>query len=72
MPFESESGLTGAAQMADKDLVLYSGLLVSFQVQRQCDIATLENAIAKIRRDIERSLERHLPSGCAADLQRMA
>lgn len=54
------------------DLLLYSGVLVSFRVPRQFDILLLDEAILRIKYDIERSVETHLPSGCVADFQRMA
>lgn len=56
----------------ERDLVLYPGVLVSFRVPRDCDTALLDAAIANIRRDVEKSVERHLPSGCFAELQKMA
>jgi len=54
------------------DLLLYPGILVSFLVPRECDTALLDEAIKKIGSDIELSVERHLPSGCVAEFQRMA
>ena len=58
--------------MADHDLVLYPGVFVSFRVPRQYEAAVLDEAIAKIKLDIEKSIERHLPGGCVAELQKMA
>jgi hypothetical protein len=58
--------------MAEQDLVVYPGVLVSFRVPQQCEAAVLDEAIAKISRDIEESIERHLPAGCVAELQKMA
>jgi hypothetical protein len=58
--------------MAEHDLVLYPGVLVSFRVPRQCEAAVVDEAIARIRSDIEKSIERHLPVGCVAELQKMA
>jgi hypothetical protein len=58
--------------MPEPDLVLYSGVLVSFHVPRRGDSRALEAAIANIKRDIEKSIDAHLPPGCAADLQTMA
>jgi hypothetical protein len=58
--------------MAEHDLVLYPGVLVSFRVPQQYEAAVLDEAIARIRCDIEKSIERHLPAGCVADLQKMA
>jgi hypothetical protein len=58
--------------MAERDLVLYPGVLVSFRVPRQYEAAVLDEAIAKIKRDIEESIQRHLPAGCVAELQKMA
>ena len=59
-------------ETSQRDLLLYSGVLVSFLVPRQCDTALLDEAIIKIRSDIERSVDKHLPPGCVAELQRMA
>ena len=58
--------------MAETDLVLYPGVLVSFRVPRQYEAAVLDEAIARISSDIEMSIERHLPVGCVAELQKMA
>jgi hypothetical protein len=58
--------------MAEHDLVVYPGVLVSFRVPQQCEARLLDEAIARIRYDIEKSIERHLPAGCLADLQKMA
>ena len=58
--------------MTEHDLVLYPGVLVSFRVPRQYETALLDEAIARIKRDIEKSIECHLPSGCVAELQKMA
>jgi hypothetical protein len=58
--------------MAENDLVLYPGIFVSFRVPQQYEAAVLDEAIAKIRFDIETSIERHLPVGCVAELQKMA
>jgi hypothetical protein len=58
--------------MSDCDLVLYPGVLVSFRVPRQVEAAVLDEAIARIKHDIEKSVERHLPDGCIAELQKMA
>ena len=58
--------------MAEHDLVVYPGVLVSFRVPQQCEAAVLDEAIARIRYDIEKSIERHLPAGCVVDLQKMA
>jgi hypothetical protein len=77
---ESESGLTnlwgdGSAvknAMSDHDLVLYPGILVSFRVPRHYEAAAFDEVIARIKRDIEKSVERHLPAGCVAELQKMA
>ena len=79
---ESESGLAvwkiarlvqSKKAMAENDhVVLYPGVLVSFRVPRQYESAVLDEAIAKIRFDIEKSIERHLPVGCVAELQKMA
>ena len=57
--------------MVQRDLVFYPGVLVSFRVPPQIEAAVLDEAIAKIKRDIENSIGRHLPSGCVADLQKM-
>jgi hypothetical protein len=58
--------------MAEHDLVVYPGVLVSFRVPSQFEAAVLDEAIARISSDIEKSIERHLPAGCVADLQKMA
>jgi hypothetical protein len=58
--------------MSERELVVYPGVLVSFRVPRQIEADVLDEAIAKIRRDIEQSVERHLPAGCVAELQKMA
>ncbi len=58
--------------MAEHDLVLYPGVLVSFRVPPQIEAAVLDEAIARIKRDIEKSIERHLPAGCVAELEKMA
>ncbi len=58
--------------MAERDLVLYPGVLVSFRVPQLYEAAVLDEAIARITHDIEKSIERHLPAGCVADLQKMA
>lgn len=58
--------------MAENDLVLYPGVLVSFRVPRQYEAGVLDEAIERIRRDIEKSIERHLPADCVAELQKMA
>lgn len=58
--------------MAENDLVLYPGVLVSFRVPRQYETAVLDEAIARIKRDIEQSIARHLPADCVAELQKMA
>jgi hypothetical protein len=58
--------------MAAHDLVLYPGVFVSFRVPQQCDVTVVDEAIAKIRCDIEKSIERHLPVGCFAELEKMA
>lgn len=58
--------------MPEPALVLYSGVLVSFHVPRDCRTAEVDAAIAMIRRDIEKSIRDHLPPECAADLQTMA
>jgi hypothetical protein len=58
--------------MTEHDLVLYPGVLVSFRVPRQYEAALLDEAIARIKLDLETSIERHLPAGCVAELQKMA
>lgn len=58
--------------MSDHDLVLYQGVFVSFRVPREFEAALLDEAIARIELDIRESVERHLPSGCVFDLQKMA
>ena len=58
--------------MAERELVLYPGVLVSFRVPQHYEPAVLDEAIARIKRDIEKSVERHLPAGCVAELQKMA
>jgi len=58
--------------MSDHELVVYPGVLVSFRVPPQIEATVLDEAIARIKRDIEKSIERHLPSGCVAELQKMA
>jgi hypothetical protein len=58
--------------MSEHELVVYPGVLVSFRVPRQVEVVVLDEAIAKIKLDIERSIERHLPTGCVAELQKMA
>ena len=58
--------------MAENNLVVYPGVLVSFRVPPQVEATVLDEAIARIRHDIERSIERHLPAGCVAELQKMA
>jgi hypothetical protein len=67
LPFHSRTEVP-----AERDLVVYPGVLVSFRVPRECDTAMLDEAIAKIRNDIEKSIERHLPVGCVAEMQKMA
>ena len=57
--------------MPEHDLVFYPGVLVSFRVPPQIEAAVIDEAIAKIKRDIENSIECHLPSGCIADLEKM-
>jgi hypothetical protein len=57
---------------AGQDLLLYTGVLVSFVIPRNGDTAVLDAAIANIKCDIEKSIERHLPPGCTAHLQNMA
>jgi hypothetical protein len=57
--------------MSENELVLYPGVLVSFLVPRQYEAALLDEAIARIKRDLETSIERHLPAGCIAGLQKM-
>jgi hypothetical protein len=57
---------------AENDLVLYPGVFITFRVPRQYEVAVLDEAIARIKRDIEKSIERHLPVGCVAELQKMA
>ncbi len=32
----------------------------------------IEEAITRIKGEIEKSIERHLPAGCVAELQKMA
>jgi hypothetical protein len=59
-------------EAASEDLVLYPGILVSFRVPPRCDTALLDQAIAKIAREIEESIGRHLPPDCAGSLQKMA
>lgn len=56
----------------ESDLVVYPGVLLAFRVPRDCDVGLLNAAITKIKRDIELSIERHLPAGCVAELQKMA
>jgi hypothetical protein len=58
--------------MSEQELVVYPGVLVSFRVPRQVETAVLDEAIARIKLDIESSIERHLPAGCVAALQKMA
>jgi hypothetical protein len=58
--------------MAERDLVVYPGVLVSFRVPPQIETAALDEAITRIKLDIESSIERHLPAGCVAELQKMA
>ena len=58
--------------MSEQELVVYPGVLVSFRVPRQFEAAALDEAIARIKLDIESSIERHLPAGCVAELQKMA
>jgi hypothetical protein len=58
--------------MTEHDLVLYPGVLVTFRVPRQYEAALLDEAIAKIKRDIEQSIAAHLPEGCVARLETMA
>ena len=78
---ESESGLTvrettGFIQsmkaMEEHNLVLYPGILVSFRVPQQCEAVTLDEVIARIRSDIEQSIERHLPADWAAEVDKIA
>jgi hypothetical protein len=57
--------------MSDHDLVLYPGILVSFRVPPQIEATVLDEAIARIKLDIEKSIEHHLPAGCIAELQKM-
>ena len=57
--------------MPEQDLVFYPGVLVSFRVPPQIEAAVLDEMITKIKRDIEKSIECHLPSGCVAELQKM-
>lgn len=57
---------------AAQDVLLDGGVLVTFLIPRNCDTALLDAAIAKIKCGIEKSIERHLPSDCAAHLQYMA
>jgi hypothetical protein len=63
---------SGDEAIRRNDLLLYSGILVRFLIPRQCDTALLDEAIIKIKSDIERSVETHLPSGCVAEFQRTA
>jgi hypothetical protein len=51
---------------------LYPGILVSFRVPPLYDEGMIDEAIDKIKRDIETSIEHHLPHGCIAELQKMA
>jgi hypothetical protein len=58
--------------MEEHDLVLYPGIFVSIRVPRQCETSMIEEAITRIKGEIEKSIERHLPAGCVAELQKMA
>jgi len=58
--------------MSDHDLVLYPGVLVSLRVPKEFEADLLDEVIARIELDIKKSVERHLPAGCVAELQRMA
>ena len=58
--------------MAEPDLLLYPGILVNIQVPRDCDTAALDEALARIRLDIEGILKLRLPKGCVGRLQTIA
>jgi hypothetical protein len=57
---------------AGQDLLLYTGVLVRFLIPRNGDTAMLDEAITKIKSDMERSVQSHLPTGCTAEFQNMA
>ena len=58
--------------VSGQDLLLYTGVLVRFLIPRDGDTALLDEAITKIRSDVERSVQNHLPLGCVAEFERMA
>jgi hypothetical protein len=58
--------------MAERDLVLYPGILIRLWVPPQSDVILLDEAIARIALDVEDSITRHLPAGCVAELQKIA
>ncbi len=54
--------------MTDDDLT-YPGFNVSFLVPPRHDARKIDAAIAKIKRDVTESAERHLPPDCQIELQ---
>ncbi len=58
--------------MAEHGLVLYPGILVTFRVPRECAAIVVDAVIARIKLDIEQSIERHLPADWGAELDKMA
>jgi hypothetical protein len=54
--------------MTDDELT-YPGFNVSFLVPPQHDPKKIDKAIAKIKRDVTASAERHLPADCQIELQ---
>ena len=74
---ESESGLVilptfrliRKRAMADDNLLSYPGFDVALLVPAQHDPDQLDAAIAQIKRDVELSAARYLPSGCLVQLQ---
>ena len=65
--FEKQAASQG--EMTDDEYLTYPGFDVSFRVPHEHDEDEIDRAIARIKRDVTASAERHLPEGCRLELQ---